>query len=256
VGEGYDVTDPVPPGVQQDLVRAVLAAGKPVIVVFLNGRPYSVPWMKEQVPAIVEAFYPGEQQGYAVADVLLGRVNPSGRLSMTVPQSAGHIPTVHDYKPSGRGFYHKPGSATQLGRDYVFSSPAPLWPFGFGLSFTTFRYADLQIETPVIPADGEVRLSFTLQNTGSRPGKDVPQVYLRDDVSSVTTPTMKLVGFTKIELQPGESRRISLSIPSRELALWNRQMQRVVEPGTFTVMVGSSAENMVLRGTFRVDPRR
>jgi beta-glucosidase len=121
-----------------------------------------------------------------VADVLLGRVNPSGRLSMTVPQSAGHIPTVHDYKPSGRGFYHKPGSETQLGRDYVFASPAPLWPFGFGLSYTTFRYSDLQIETPVIPADGEVRLRFTVQHTGSRPGKDVPQVYLRDDVPCVS----------------------------------------------------------------------
>jgi beta-glucosidase len=252
VGEGYDVTDPVPPGLQQDLVREVLKAGKPVIVVFLNGRPYSVPWMKEQVPAIVEAFYPGQQQGYAVADVLLGKVNPSGRLSMTVPQSAGHIPTVHDYRPSGRGYYHSPGSETRLGRDYVFSSPAPLWSFGFGLSYTTFGYSDLKVETPAVQPDGDVRLSFTVKNSGNRPGKEVPQVYLRDDVSSVTTPVMKLVGFTKIELQPGESRRLTLTIPNRELALWNRQMKRVVEPGTFTLMVGSSAETVVLRGKFRV----
>lgn len=252
VGEGYDVTDPVPPGVQQELVREVLKAGKPVIVVFLNGRPYSVPWMKKEVPAIVEAFYPGQQQGYAVADVLLGKVNPSGRLSMTVPQSAGHIPTVHDYKPSGRGYYHKPGSDAELGRDYVFSSPAPLWPFGFGLSYTTFTYSDLKVETPVVQPGNDVQVSFTLKNTGNRSGKEVAQVYLRDDVSSVTTPMMKLVEFTKIELKPGESQRLALTIPSGEMALWNRQMKRVVEPGTFTLMVGPSAETIALRGEFRV----
>ena len=252
VGEGYDVTDPVPPGVQQELVREILKVGKPVVVVFLNGRPYSVPWMKEKVPAIVEAFYPGQQQGYAVADVLLGRVNPSGRLAMTVPQSAGHIPTVHDYKPSGRGYYHQPGGVDKLGRDYVFSSPAPLWPFGFGLSYTTFSYSNLTVETPTVRPDGDVRLSFTVQNTGSRSGKEVAQVYLRDDVSSVVTPVMKLVGFTKVELQAGESRRISMTIPPSELALWNRQMERVVEAGTFSLMVGASAETIMLRGAFDV----
>ncbi|MEN9402577.1 MAG: Periplasmic beta-glucosidase precursor, partial [Verrucomicrobiota bacterium] len=235
VGEGYDVTDPVPPGVQQDLVRAVLAAGKPVIVVFLNGRPYSVPWMQEQVPAIVEAFYPGEQQGYAVADVLLGRVNPSGRLSMTVPQSAGHIPTVHDYKPSERGHYRKPGSPGKLGRDYVFSSPAPLWAFGHGLTYTTFAYSDLQVETPAIAPDGRATLSFTLTNTGARAGQEVAQVYVRDEVSSVTTPVMKLAAFEKVALQPGEAKRVTLAIEPTELALWNVAMQRVVEPGAFTV---------------------
>ena len=256
VGEGYDVTDPVPPGVQQDLVREVLKTGKPVIVVFINGRPYSVPWMKAKVPAIVEAFYPGQQQGYAIADILLGRVNPSGRLSMTIPQSAGHIPTVHDYKPSGRGFYHSPGSEDKLGRDYVFASPAPLWAFGFGLSYTKFDYSELKIETPTIPPDGVVRLNFSLKNSGSRPGKEVAQVYLRDDVSSVTTPTMKLVGFAKVNLKPGESRRISITIPSVELALWNRQMKRVVEPGIFTVMIGSSSEDVSLRGSFLVNKPR
>ncbi len=252
VGEGYDVTDPVPPGVQQDLVRAVLQAGRPVIVVFLNGRPYSVPWMQQQVPAIIEAFYPGQQQGYAVADVLLGTVNPSGRLAITVPQSAGHIPTVHDYKPSGRGFYHRPGSPTQLGRDYVFSSPAPLWAFGFGLSYTTFSYSDLTVETPVVQPDDDVRVSFAVQNTGSRTGQEVAQLYLRDELSSVTTPVMRLAGFVKTALQPGERRRVTIVVPGRELALWNRQMQRVVEPGTFTVMVGSSAESIALQGTFEV----
>lgn len=256
VGEGYDVTDPVPPGVQQDLVREVLKAGKPVVVVFLSGRPYSVPWMKEVVPAIVQAFYPGQQQGYAVADILLGKVNSSGRLSMTVPQSAGHIPTVHDYKPSGRGYYRQPGRPDKLGRDYVLSSPAPLWPLGFGLSYTSFSYSDLRVETPRIRTDDPVRLSFAVQNTGSRAGKEVAQVYLRDEVSSVVTPVMKLVGFEKVNLQTGETRRLMITIPSSELALWNREMKRVVEPGKFTLMVGSSAESILLRGNFDVlEPR-
>ncbi len=256
VGEGYDVTDPAPPGVQQELVRAILFTGKPVVVIFLNGRPYSVPWMKEQVPAIVEAFYPGEQQGYTVADILLGKVNPSGRLSMTVPQSAGHIPAVHDYKPSGRGYYHRPGSPDRLGRDYVFSSPDPLWPFGYGLSYTRFEYSGLKVETPAIASNGEVRFSFDLTNTGTRSGKEVAQIYVRDDVSSVTTPVMRLAGFEKVELRPGEIRRIAVTIPAIELALWNVDMQRVVEPGTFSLMVGASAEDIHLRGSFEVIPAK
>ena len=250
VGEGYDVTNPVPPGVQEDLVRAVLAAGKPVVVVFLNGRPYSVPWMQRQVPAIVEAFYPGEQQGHAVADVLLGRVNPSGRLSMTVPQSAGHIPTVHDYKPSGRGYYHKPGAPEKLGRDYVFSSPDPLWAFGFGLSYTTFEYGALKIVTSAIGPDTVAKVSFVVKNTGGRVGKEVAQVYIRDEVSSVTTPVMRLAGFEKIELSPGESRTVTVTISPSELSLWNIAMKRVVEPGWFSVLVGASAADIRLRGRF------
>jgi beta-glucosidase len=256
VGEGYDVTDPAPPGVQQELLRALLSAGRPVVAIFLNGRPYSVPWMKEQVPAIIEAFYPGEQQGYAVADILLGKVNPSGRLSMTVPQSAGHIPTVHDYKPSGRGYYHRPGSPNQLGRDYVFSSPDPLWPFGYGLSYTRFEYSGLKVESPTIARNGEVHLSFDLKNTGNRPGKEVAQIYIRDDVSSVTTPVMRLTGFEKVELRPGESRRLAITIPAMELALWDADMHRVVEPGTFTLMVGASAEDIRLHSSFEVIPAK
>jgi len=171
---------------------------------------------------------------------------------MTVPQSAGHIPTVHDYKPSGRGFYHRPGSPDKLGRDYVFSSPAPLWAFGFGLSYTTYEYSALKVEPPVIAPDGDVKVSFTVKNTGARAGKEVAQVYVRDDVSSVTTPVMKLAGFEKVALQAGESRRVTITIPSLELALWNTAMKRVVEPGSFTVMVAASAEDVRLKGRFEV----
>jgi beta-glucosidase len=252
VGEGYDVTDPVPPGVQQELVQAIHATGKPVIVVLLHGRPYSIPWMKEHVPAILDAFYPGEQQGNAIADLLFGQVNPSGRLPVSIPQSAGHIPTVYDYKPSGRGYYHQPGRPEKLGRDYVFSSPDPLWPFGFGLSYTTFDYSDLQVDTPTVAPDGTVKFRFTLTNTGDRPGQEVAQVYFRDLVSSTTTPEMRLLRFRKVELQPGESRTLEFAFPAGELALWNRKMQRVVEPGGFDLLIGASAEDVRLRGSFVV----
>ena len=253
VGEGYDVTDPVPPGVQPELVQAIQATGRPVIVVFLHGRPYSVPWMKSHIPAILDAFYPGEQQGRVIADILFGRINPSGRLPVSIAQSAGHIPTVYDYKPSGRGCYHKPGTPDAPGRDYVFSSPEPLWPFGFGLSYTEFCYADLRIDTPSVARDGTVRFSFVLENTGHRAGSEVAQVYVRDQISSTTTPVLRLVRFAKVELQPRQQRTLDFELPAAELALWNAAMQRVVEPGGFGLLVGASAEDIRLSGTFSVE---
>jgi beta-glucosidase len=252
VGEGYDVTDPVPPGVQQDLVQAIHGTGKPVVVVFLHGRPYSVPWMKTHIPAILGAFYPGEQQGNVIADILFGKVNPSGRLPVSVAQTAGHIPTVYDYKPSGRGFYHKPGTPDAPGRDYVFATPDPLWPFGFGLSYTEFRYDDLRVATPLVPADGRVRFAFRLANTGARGGREVVQVYIRDRISSTTTPVMRLVRFVKVELAPGQHRTLEFELPVAELALWTAAMQRVVEPGDFELLVGASAGDIRLRDTFTV----
>jgi len=254
VGEGYDVSDPVPPGVQEELLKAVVATGTPTVAVLLHGRPYCVPWMKAHVPAILDAFYPGEEQGSALAAILFGEVSPSGRLPVSVPQSAGHIPTVYDPKPSGRGYYHQPGSPEKPGRDYVFSSPDPLWPFGFGLSYTTFEYSDLEILTPTVAPDDTVRFRFTLANTGERAGKEVAQVYFRDCCSSTTTPAMRLACFAKVELQPGERRALEMEIPAVDLALWNARMERVVEPGAFELMVGASAEDVRLRAGFTVAP--
>ena len=145
---------------------------------------------------------------------------------------------MHDYKPSGRGYYHRPGTAAKLGRDYVFSSPAPLWAFGFGLGYTAFSYEALTIETPSIPVGGDAKVSFTIRNSGPRAGKEVAQLYLRELVSSVTTPMMRLAGFEKVDLKPGESRRVTITIPAAEMTLWNLRMKRVVEPGDFDVMVG------------------
>lgn len=252
VGEGYDTTDLTPPGVQEDLVRAVHAIGKPVIVVLMHGRAYSIGWMKENIPAIVEAWYPGEQGGHAIANVLFGLVNPSGRLNVSVPQSAGHVPTVYDYKQTGRGCSNRRGTPEKPGMDYVFGSPDPLFPFGFGLTYTTFEYADLKIETPSVQANGVVRMSFVLQNTGARAGSEVAQIYIRDLVSSTTTPVMRLRRFTKAALGPGEKRRLDFEIPAAELAIWNQEMKQVVEPGGFEIMVAASAEDVRLRGSFEV----
>ena len=252
VGEGYDVTDLVPPGVQQDLVQAVYATGKPAIVVMLQGRPYSVPWMKQHIPAILSAFYPGEQQGRAIVDILFGIVNPSGRLPVSVAQTAGHIPTVYDYLPSQRGYYRKSGTPAKPGRDYVFSSPEPLWSFGFGLSYTSFRYSDLRIDTPALATNGTVRFSLSIANTGLRAGAEVAQVYYHPNASSVVTPLKRLIRFQRIRLEPGESRRLEFAIPAGELAVWNREMRRVVEPGAFELMAGPAAENIQLRAKFLV----
>jgi beta-glucosidase len=253
VGEGYDRTELTLPGVQGELVKAVHDTGKPTVVILVHGRPFAVGWIKDHVAAILDAYYPGEEGGHAIVDILFGRVNPSGRLPVSVPRSAGHIPTTYDYEPADRGYYHVRGTPEKPGRDYVFSSPDPLWEFGYGLSYTRFAYSDLEVETPVVERDGEVRLSFTVSNVGNREGREVAQVYFRDVVSSVITPNRRLVRFLKVPLAAGERRRLSFRIPARELALWNRDMVRVVEPGEFKLLIGASAEDIKLEGSFQVE---
>lgn len=249
-GEGYDLTSLDPPGVQRELLQAVCATGKPVVLVMVHGRPWSIGWEKDHVPAILEAWYPGEQGGNAIAGILLGDVNPSGRLNCSVPRSVGHLPVTYDYKPSARGINREPGTPEKPGRDYVFSSPAPLFAFGHGLSYTTFEYNDLKIDNNA--SAKTVKVSVNVRNTGSRDGKEVVQLYVNDRVSSVTTPQKMLKGFDKIELKAGEQKTVTFDLPYDELALWNASMQRVVEPGEFAVMIGRSAEDIALSGSFVV----
>lgn len=249
-GEGYDLTSLDPPGVQRELLQAVCATGKPVVLVMVHGRPWSIDWEKDHVPAILEAWYPGEQGGNAIAGILLGDVNPSGRLNCSVPRSVGHLPVTYDYKPSARGINREPGTPEKPGRDYVFSSPAPLFAFGHGLSYTTFEYSDLKIDNNA--SAKTVKVSVNVRNTGSRDGKEVVQLYVNDRVSSVTTPQKMLKGFDKIELKRGEQKTVTFDLPYDELALWNASMQRVVEPGEFAVMIGRSAEDIALSGSFVV----
>jgi beta-glucosidase len=245
-GEGFDCTELTPPGLQDELVRAIQATGTPTVVVLIHGRPYSIPWMAEHIPAIVEAWYPGEAGGHALADILFGKVNPSGKLPITVPRSVGHVPAFYNHKPSARGYYHRPGTPEKPGRDYVFAPPTPLYEFGHGLSYTTFAYSALQVQPPRLFPAGLVEVSVEVENTGGRAGQEVVQLYLNDVVSSVTTPVKVLRRFTKIALAPGERQTVRFTLGPDDLQLLDVDGRWVVEPGQFDVLVGG------LRASFEV----
>ena len=246
-GEGRDAATLELTGRQEELVKAVHATGKPTVVVLINGRPLAVRWIAQHVPAIVEAWLPGEKGGRAVAEVLFGDANPSGKLAVTVPRHAGQLPVYYNMKKSKR-YWLQHG----WGHAYVDLEPTPLYNFGHGLSYTRFEYSGLQLSAQEIgPADGiEVRLQVT--NAGDRPGKETVQLYVEDVISSVATPVKQLRGFAKLALKPGEAQTCSFRLGPDDLALYNADMQRVVEPGRFRVMVGSSSADIRLTGEFQV----
>ncbi len=245
-GEGRDVASLDLTGLQEQLIQAVHATGTPTVVVLVNGRPLSIRWVAEHVPAIVEAWLPGEQGGLAVAEVLFGDVNPSGKLPVTFPRHVGQLPVYYNYRPS-KAYWIKQ-------RGYVDMDATPLFPFGHGLSYTTFEYSDLRIEPKQIRAGGRVDVSFRIRNTGQREGAEVVQLYIDDVVSSVSTPIMSLRRFSKVRLRPGEQQTIRFTLGWEDMALLNRHMEWVVEPGEFEVMIGSSCADIRLRGNFRVIP--
>ena len=245
-GEGYDVTDISPQGVQRELLQAIYKTGKPVILVLVQGRPWSISWEKEHIPAILEAWYPGERGGTAVANILFGQVNPSGRLNMSIPQSTGHIPVFYNYVNSAKGINRRPGSIEHPGQDYVYSTTDPLFSFGYGLSYTTFEYSNLKVSKTVFGAGDQVAVSVDVKNSGTVAGKEVVQLYLGNKVNSVSTPVMSLRRFDKISLAPGEVKTVNFVIDAKDIAIWNRKMQWVSEPGTFDVMIGRSADDVVL----------
>ncbi|MGN8070383.1 glycoside hydrolase family 3 N-terminal domain-containing protein [Mucilaginibacter sp. 22184] len=246
-GEGYDVTDISPQGVQRELLQAVYKTGKPVILVLENGRPWSISWEKENVPAILEAWYPGERGGTALANILFGKVNPSGRLNMSIPQSTGHIPVFYNYVASSRGNNREPGTVEKPGRDYVFSSTDPLFAFGFGLSYTSFDYSNLKVSKARFGKNEQVTISVDVKNTGNLAGKEVVQLYLGNKVNSVSTPVMSLKRFSKVAIEPGEVKTVSFTISAKDIAIWNHQMKQVTEPGSFDVMIAKAANNIVLK---------
>jgi beta-glucosidase len=218
-------------GEQNELFQALKSLGKPIVAVLVNGRPPSYPAIAEEADAILETWYAGEQQGHAIADALFGRVNPGGKLPVTVAREVGQVPVFYDHKPSAR-------------RGYLFSEVTPLYPFGYGLSYTTFEVGEPQLSATTIRPGQGVTVRVPVTNTGSRAGDEVVQVYLRDEISSVTRPVKELAGFQRVTLQPGESRTVEIAIRPESLALWNRDMQRVVEPGEFTVMAGPNSEEL------------
>ncbi len=219
-------------GRQNDLVKAVLATGKPTVVFLINSGPLAINYVAENVPAILEGFYLGEETGAAAADVLFGDYNPGGKLPVSFPRSAGQLPIYYNRKPTAR-------------RGYLFSTTEPLFPFGFGLSYTTFSYSNLKITKPQIGLNEETAVTVEVKNTGKLPGDEVAQMYLRDEVSSVTRPIKELKDFARITLEPNQTKQVTFKITPSKLALYNRQMKRVVEPGTFQIMVGGDSVNLV-----------
>ena len=224
------------PGVQQQLLEAVHATGTPVVLVIMNGRPLTIPWAAEHVPAIVESWFLGVETGPALAAVLFGDVSPSGKLPVTFPRYVGQIPLYYNHKNTGR-----PTGPDKYTSKYTDMPVTPLFPFGHGLSYTTFGYADLRLSTSRITPAGTLRVSVTVTNTGAREGAEVVQLYVHDEVGSVTRPVRQLAGFRRISLKPGEARTVNFSLTAKELGLYNKDMKWVVEPGKFRVFVGGSS---------------
>lgn len=252
-GEGFDLSDLTLTGVQEDLVEAIHATGKPVIVVLLSGKPFAMSWIKENIPGIVVQWYPGEQGGLALADMLLGKVNPSGKLNYSFPQSVGHLPCYYNYLPTDKGFYRSPGSKNKPGKDYVFSSPKALWAFGHGLSYTDFEYLSATTSKEDYACEDVIEVTIAIRNTGDYDGLEVPQVYVRDMVSSVVMPVQELKGFEKVLIKKGETKQVIIKIPVSELALYNKEMKKVVEPGAFELQIGRASDDIRIKKVITVE---
>lgn len=251
-GEGYDLSDLTLPGVQEDLIKAIKTTGKPIVVVLVSGKPFAIPWIKENIPAIIEQWYPGEQGGNAIAEVLFGKVNPSGKLNVSFPKSVGHLPVFYNYYPTDKGYYNKRGSIDTPGKDYVFSSPDPLWAFGTGLSYTTFEYQNMNLSKQSLTPDETCHIEVTVKNTGNVDGKEVVQLYVRDKVSSVVTPIHELKRFEKVFIKAGETAIVKFDLPINELALYNVDMKKIVEAGEFELQAGTASDQIKLIKTIIV----
>lgn len=243
-GEGIDLHDISLTGCQSQLIQAVAATGKPVVLVLVAGKPFAIPWEKENIPAILAQWYAGEQAGNSLADILFGKVNPSGKLNFSFPQSTGHLPVYYNYLPTDKGFYKKPGCYGKPGRDYVFSSPTPLWAFGHGLSYTTFLYETAKTDKQQYSETDTILVTVRIRNTGKQTGKEVIQIYVRDLVSSIATPIRQLKAFAKPILAPGETKDVVLRISASELALVDEQGNHFFEPGRFRIEVGAASDDI------------
>lgn len=246
-GEGRDMASLDLTGLQEDLVKAVYETSTPTIVVLINGRPLSIRWIAEHVPAIVEAWNCGEKGGSAIADVLFGDYNPSGRLPITVARHVGQLPVYYNYKPSKAYWIER-----SEGKGYVDISATPLFEFGYGLSYTEFEYSNLQITPQSIAPAGEVSITLDVKNVGDCKGCEVVQLYINDVISTVSTPIKELKGFEKIALSPGEKKTVEFKLTPEHLSLLNQHLEPVVEPGTFDIMIGSSSEDIRLKGSVTV----
>ena len=252
-GEAFDLSSLELPGVQQQLLTAVAAVGKPVIVVLISGKPLAVPWVKAHADAFVVQWYGGEQQGQALAEILTGVVNPSGRLNVSFPRSTGNTPCFYNHYPTDRNEpFDQPGSPAQPGGHYVFDTPEPLWAFGEGLSYTDFKYEACRLESTGFHSNDVIRVVVKVANTGPRAGQEVVQLYVRRLVSSVATPVQELKAFKKIALAPGEAKDVELLVPVEQLRWYIPGQGYVIEPGNLELQIGHSSREIAFIRTVKL----
>ncbi|RPI03126.1 MAG: beta-glucosidase [Calditrichaeota bacterium] len=247
VGEAFDAATLELTGMQEELVQAVASTQKPTVVVLINGRPLAIRWIAEHIPAVIEAWIPGEKGGVAIAEVLFGLVNPSGKLPVTVPRHTGQLPVYYNH-PKSKQYWLDHG----WGIRYVDMDKTPLFPFGHGLSYTTFHYSRLTKSSERIGHAGSMIVSVDIENLGKRPGQETVQLYIEDVLASVSTPVLELRGFEKIELAPGEKKTVTFTLKAEHLAIYDRNMERVVEPGEFKIKIGASSADIRLYDHFFV----
>ena len=240
-GESSSRTNLEIPQVQKDLLKALLKTGKPVVLVLFDGRPLVLNDEKATVPAILNVWFAGSEAGNAIADVLFGDVNPSGKLTTTFPRSVGQIPIYYAHKNTGRPLSNKEGKFEKFTSNYLDERNEPLFPFGFGLSYTTFEYSNLKTSSDKMNFGGKVNVSVDVTNTGNFDGKEIVQLYIRDLVGTVTRPVRELKGFQKIALKKGEKQTVTFEITVEDLKFYNSDLQFVAEPGQFDIFVGENS---------------
>jgi beta-glucosidase len=245
-GEGRDTADIALPPVQRQLIQAVSATGTPAAMVLFQGRPYGLAEIVDLVPAILDVYYPGQEGGATIAAALFGDVNPGGKLPVTLPRHSGQVPIYH-YQKLGSGYRR---TEADMHKGYTDMPSTPLYPFGHGLSYTTFAYSDLEISPDEVDTSAAVRISCTVTNSGPVAGDEVVQLYVHDREATVTRPAQELAGFKRVHLVPGERCRVTFTVQASQLGFYNREMRFVVEPGHVDVMVGSSSDDHRLAGEF------
>jgi len=243
-GEFRDRAELNLPGIQEELCKEIAAVGKPVVLVLINGRPLSIPWMEENISAILEAWLPGEEGAAAIADVIFGVSNPGGKLPITFPRSVGQLPVFYNHKPTG-------GNSFSYG-DYADMIVKPLYPFGHGLSYTTFEYSAFHMSAEKAHAGEHIDISLTVVNSGKMVGDEVVQLYICDEYASIPRPVKELKGFHRLSLNPGEKRSLTFHLPVDMLAYYDENLELIVQAGTIKVMLGSSSEDIRLQGSFEI----
>jgi beta-glucosidase len=239
-GEAHSRSSIALPGAQEALLRRLSATGKRLVVVLMNGRPLALPWVADNVPAILETWFLGVEMGNATADVLFGDVNPSAKLPMSFPRSTGQAPLYYNAKRTGRPASIKERYTSK----YIDVAWTPQFPFGHGLSYTTFKYGAPRLSKKKLAGDANLSVTVQVKNSGKRAGDEVVQLYLRDEVGSTTRPIMALRGFARVSLKPGEARDVTFTLDQDDLAVLDAKFARVLEPGTFTVLVGGSSGSL------------